>query len=48
MDKKHSIFPFRISDKFKKRLKKAAEYLDMTMSEFIRLAVNEKIDRGSK
>lgn len=45
MAKKDYIFPFRMDQGFKKKLKKVCEKTGFNMSQFIRVAVLEKINR---
>ena len=45
---KTEMFPFRMSTIFKKRIKNAAEKIDMNMTEYIRLAIAEKLVRDGK
>lgn len=44
---KKKMFSMRMSDGFKFNIRKQAESLDMTLTEFIRQAIIEKLKRGN-
>ena len=45
---KTKLFQLRISEAFKARIKKAALIQDMTITEYVRLAINEKLEKDSQ
>ena len=45
LPKKDYIFPFRMDQDFRKKLKKAANKIGFTMSQYIRVAIIEKFNR---
>ena len=45
---KKELFQLRMSKKFKDRVKQAARYFDMTITEYVRAAIIDKLKRDDK